>query len=166
MNVMFKRVTLIICTVFVFFLSMPFTAASATQLPQDFAFSNSDCGGSFFGLEPWYYYLPQGEISDGSVVKKCDIRCFNLLNSQTANDCGNKDSDLPYVLLAIIDDLLRIAGLLALGFIIYGAFKFVGSQGSPEGSTEARNTIVNALIGLAIASVAVVLVNYLGNTFG
>ncbi len=125
-------------------------------------FTNDSCDKeSFLGLEPWYHFLPAGEIDNGSAGHTCDVRCFNVLGNNL-NQCGNTKSDIPYVLLAIIDDLLRISGLVAVGFVFYGAFKYVGSQGSPDATASAQSTIINALIGLAIASIAVLLVQFIG----
>jgi hypothetical protein len=138
------------------------------------AFDNGSCAGTFFGLIPWYDYLPKGEISTNSnpgpggasiATTKCDVTCFNVTSipsSASPNMCGNRGSDIPFVLLAIIDDLLRISGLAALGFVFYAAFKYVGSQGSPEGTANAQSTLINALIGMAIAATAVFFVNFLG----
>ena len=121
----------------------------------------------FLGLKPWYAYIGN-ELDDGSKDSKnlCSVKCFNLLASKEPNECGQKGSDVPLVLLAIADDLLRIAGLVALGFVFVGAFKYVGSQGSPEGTAKAQETIINALIGLVLALSAVAIVSFLGNSLG
>lgn len=108
----------------------------------------------FFGLLPWYAYLK------GDLDSNCDIKNFTLLPG------AGQHSDLVLILLAIIDDLLRIAGLVAVGFIIYAAFNFVTSQGNPEDAAKARGTAINALIGLVIAMFAIVLVSFIGNKLG
>jgi hypothetical protein len=105
----------------------------------------------FFGLHPWYYYLQTN--------KDCSIKSFNVLGSSGT-------SDFILVILAIIDDMLRIAGFIAIGFIIYGGIMYVTSQGSPDQTGKAQNTIINALIGLVLAIVAVALVSFLGNRLG
>jgi hypothetical protein len=106
----------------------------------------STCKHQFFGLVPWYKYLTIDP-------KTCDIQNFSLLDSK----------DISLVLLAVIDDLLRLAGLLAVGFIIYGAIQYITSQGSPEATAKAQSTIINALIGLAIAMLAVGIVSFIGS---
>lgn len=108
-------------------------------------------GGDFFGLTPWYHYLPDGKFEG------CNIKHFNLLG---------KNSDVPLVLLAIVDDLLRIAGIVAVAFVIVGAFKYVASQGSPDETAKAQSTIVNALIGLALATISVGIVSFIGSNLG
>ena len=107
----------------------------------------------FFGLLPWYHYLKLDP-------KTCEVQDFNLLPG------GGQHSGLVLILLAIIDDLLRIAGLVAVGFIVYAAFNFITSQGNPEDAAKARGTAINALIGLMLAMFAVVLISFIGNKLG
>ena len=104
----------------------------------------------FFGLVPWYHYL--------NVDAKCNIITFNAL--------GSSSSDIPLIVLAIIDDLLRIIAILAIGFVIYGAIQYVVSQGQPDKTAKAQSTILNAIIGLAISLVAVGAVSYFGGKLG
>lgn len=104
---------------------------------------------NFLGMEPWYKY-----INDSDHFKGCEIKNFNLLPPK---------SDVPLVLLAIVDDLLRIAGIVAVAFVIYGGIRLITSEGNPESSSKARETILNALIGLVIAIVAIAFVSFIGN---
>ena len=109
----------------------------------------------FFGLIPWYQY-----INDKAHFSGCNVMNFRLLPR------GGHASDVPLVLLAIVDDLLRIAGMVAVAFVFIGAFKYVMSQGNPEDTASAQSTIINALIGLVIAVVAVAFVSFLGSKLG
>lgn len=108
----------------------------------------------FLGLEPWYRYLPKNDF-DG-----CTIKHFQFF----PNAAGQ--ADLPLVLLAVVDDMLRIAGIVAVSFVIVGAFRYVASQGNPEETGRAQSTIINALIGTAVAITATVFVNFLGQSLG
>ena len=103
---------------------------------------------------PWYQYLTVEKDDTDS----CAVTDFTLL----PND--GKSSDIPLVLLAVVDDLLRFAGLVAVIFVIYGGVQYATSQGSPDATAKAQSTIMNALIGLAIAVVAVTFVTFLGRT--
>jgi hypothetical protein len=67
--------------------------------------------------------------------------------------------DIGKILLAVAEILLRIGALVAVAFVIYGGFRYVLSQGQPENASNALKTIINALIGLAIAASATVVVN-------
>jgi hypothetical protein len=70
------------------------------------------------------------------------------------------------VALALVDVLLRLAGLAAIFFIVYGGIQYTTSQGNPDATAKAQNTIVNALIGLALSVVAVAGVSFLANRLG
>ena len=102
---------------------------------------------SFFGLTEWYRYLD----SETDALGKC-VPIINGLN------------DFWLIGLAIIDSLLKVAAMVAIGFVIYAGIQFVVSQGQPDKVKAARETILNAVIGLAIALVAVGVVSYIGNT--
>lgn len=112
-------------------------------------------GNDFFGLLPWYHYLPSGSLDSS-----CNVKEFNILPGT------NTPSDVPLVFIAVIDDLLRIAALVAIGFVIVGAIRLITSQGNPEDTSKAQSTIINALVGVAIAIISAGIVNFLGNKLG
>ena len=151
--------------------SNPLRITAAAQ-PVPVIVTECTTNGGFFGLEPWYAYLgKEFKYSSGASSgpdDKCDVKCFNLLTIPNGgkNQCGQGNSDVPLVLLAVIDDLLRIVGIAAVGFVIYGGFQYTTSQGSPDATSRAQSTIINALIGMALAMVSILVVSYLGNTFG
>jgi hypothetical protein len=146
--------------------------AGAVPVPAPTTFANdaAKCNPGFFGLKPWYAYMPDSEIGVRKIgdtpADPCGIKCFNIFVQADPNACGETASDIPGVILAVIDDLLRIAGLVAVGFIIAGSFQYVGSRGNAERTASAQSTIVAALTGLGIALVSVALVSYLGNQLG
>jgi hypothetical protein len=119
---------------------------------QSLAAINPCSKGSFLGLESWFHYLPKGDF-DGD----CNIKNFTVLGSK---------SDILLVGLAVLDDLIRIAALVAVGFVIYGGIQYVTSQGSPDQTKQAQQTIINALIGLALAILASSIVAFIGNRLG
>lgn len=108
---------------------------------------------TFFGLNPWYQYL---ELDPST----CEVKDFNLIPSN-----GQK-SDVPLVLLAVVDDLLRIAGIVAVVYIIYAGIQFIMSRGNPDEAAKARGALINAVVGLAIALIAVALVSFAGRSLG
>jgi hypothetical protein len=109
-------------------------------------FGAESCKSGFFGLPSWYQYLKLGN--------DCQVVDFTV------------PGDLILVALAIIDILIRLAGLVAVFFVIIGGIQYATSQGNPDDATKARNTIVNALIGLALTIVAVSFVSFLGSKLG
>jgi hypothetical protein len=123
-----------------------------------FALAPSGCETKFIGFNPWYHYLPAGDFGNG--VPKCD------LNSNFSHNLLGNHTDVLLILVAVVDDLLQLAGLVALAFVIVGAIKFITSEGNSEAATNARSTIINALAGLAISLIAIVLVNFIGTQVG
>jgi len=98
--------------------------------------------GSFLKFPTWYKYL-HGE----TVAGKCSV-VFNF------------PGDISKILLAVVEIMLRIAALVAVGFIIYGGFRYILSQGEPDQTNAARDTIINALIGLVIVIIATTVVAF------
>ncbi len=107
---------------------------------------------TFFGLPVWYKYL--NVTSDG-----CSFSGFTFF---TSAGIFNPDN-IFLILLAVLDDLLVIAGVVAVAFVIYGAVQFMLGQGEPERIKHAQGTILNAIIGLIIAVLGAAIVNFIGN---
>jgi hypothetical protein len=93
--------------------------------------------------------------TDGS----CEVVNFNALGN-------GSNSGILLIVLAIIDDLIRIAGMVAVAFVIVAGFKIMTAQGEPEKVASGRRTLVFALVGLAIAILAVTLVSFIGKALG
>ena len=96
------------------------------------------------GFPTWYKYL---NPTFDDAIKECRLD-FDLKNP----------GDFGKVVLAITEILLRVGGIAAVGFVLYGGFSFIVSQGDPQKSVAARRTILNALIGIVIAGIAVFIV--------
>ncbi len=120
----------------------------------------------FFGLVPWYRYLT---ITPDKETGTCRITSFDKEQSATDTDDGKvlgKTSPILLIALAILEDLIRVSALVAVGFVIYGGFQYLTSQGSPDDTKRAQQTIINALIGLVIALMAVGIVSFIGTQLG
>lgn len=118
-----------------------FVSVSPVALAQSNA---SACSRSFLGFPTWFKYLPM------SPPPECTV--------QTAGVGG---SVAVLVLMALIEIMLVLAGIIALGFIIFGSYKFILSQGDPQKVAGARTTIANAVVGLIIAIVASRVVSFI-----
>lgn len=109
---------------------------------------------TFLGiLKPWYQYLTLAKDSTGH----CSVANFTAL--------GNHSGFL-LIALAILDDLIRIAALVAVGYVIYGGIQYTTSQGSPDATSRAQSTIINALVGVVLAVLAASIVAFIGNRLG
>lgn len=105
--------------------------------------SSSTAG--FLGLPTWYKYLhPNYDASSGE--------CLLDINLTSPAFYGS-------VLFAVFEIILRLGAIVAVGFVIAGGFWYMLSQGEPEKTRMAKNTIINALVGLAITMLSVALVN-------
>lgn len=112
---------------------------------------------TFFGLVPWYQYLT---LELDKNTNNCKITNFDDEKVLGAS------SPVLLIALAILDNMLRIIGLVSVGFIIFGGFQYMTSQGSPDSTKQAQQTIINALIGLVIALIATGLVSFIGTKLG
>lgn len=64
-----------------------------------------------------------------------------------------------------IDFLFIAATLLIFGYIVFGGWKFIISQGEKKAVQEAKDTIVFSVIGLIVISVSFLIVNVIGAFF-
>ena len=125
---------------------------------QQFADANS-CSKSFMGLKTWFAYFPASWFGDGA-GNACGInKNFQLLPA-------SGQSGLLLIGLAIADDLLRIATLVAVGYVIYGGIQYETSNGDPNATKTAQQTIINSLIGLVLAILAASIVGFVGDQLG
>lgn len=112
---------------------------------------------NFLGLVPWYKNV---------VGPQPDGRCGVILNlAPTAGHPANWDA-IWIIALNLIDDLLRVAGFLAVVFVLYGGIRYIVSQGEPQNTSDAQGTILNALVGLVIAGIAASVVSFLSDQLG
>jgi ABC-type Fe3+ transport system permease subunit len=110
-------------------------------------------GGSFLGFPTWYKYLPGIETFNGQVSANVCLPRIQAIN------------DVWLIAAAIVEILLRIAGLVAIAFVIMGGAKYMMSRGEPDKTSGALQTIINALIGLVIAIASTILVTFIAGRF-
>lgn len=101
----------------------------------------------FFFIPPWWEYLPADKFA-----ADCSIQAFSFPN------------DLLAVSLAVVDMLLRVAGLVAVVSVIAAGVGYITASGTVEKAASARRRIYNSLIGLGIVAVASGFVAFIGNT--
>lgn len=79
-------------------------------------------------------------------------------------DPGDAPDEVWPVVKNIINVVLGILGVVAVGVIILGGFYFLTSQGDAAKVTKGKNTILWGVVGLIIALLAFAIVNFvLGN---
>lgn len=77
-----------------------------------------------------------------------------------AAGCGGGGDQLPIVIKNILIAIIGISGLIAVIFIIIGGVQYMSSSGDPAKVKKAKDTILYALIGLAICALAFAIVNF------
>jgi len=87
---------------------------------------------------------------------------------ETVLSCGIKTGDIhlwmiPYYIARIIEFLIAIAGLVSVFFTILGGY-FYAWGGLTEDKEKGKKTVMYALIGLALASLAWIIVNIVQTT--
>ncbi len=116
-----------------------------------FAESNEcDKKGRILTLKPWYDGLTKGD---------CSIK-------DIGSDADSQANFIWRVVLNIVDDLLQLIGYTTVGYIMYGGFLMMTSNGAPDKAAHGRKTIMSAAIGLVIALASVALVNFISSNIG
>lgn len=105
--------------------------------------------GSKFGVPTWYRYV-NGVDNAGKCSPDIDFS-------------SNLQGGVIAILLGVFDIILFLGGIMAVGFVIVGAFQYIIAQGEPERAKNARSTIINALIGLVIVLFSTAIVRLIGN---
>ena len=81
-------------------------------------------------------------------------------SSGAANQVPLNAAPLPALLLGVINTALFLAAVLALGFLVWGGFKYIQSRGDEREIESAKGTIVSAIIGLVVIGIAAAIVNF------
>lgn len=116
------------------------------------AASDSKCpSGKILTLKPWY---------DGLMEKNdCSLKT-------PGTDANAQANYIWKIALNIIEDLLQIVGYATTGYIMYGGFLMMTSNGAPEKAAHGRKTIMSAAIGLVIALVSIAIVGFVSSRIG
>lgn len=83
---------------------------------------------------------------------------------QQGTECTIKD--IFVLLVGIYNFLLSMAAIVAFGFLIYGAIQMFLYSADENSIANGKQTIMQALIGLAITALAYILVNTLVTALG
>ena len=116
------------------------------------SFADDECSnkGKILTLKPWYSGLTNNDCS--------------LKNPDT--DTNSQANYIWKIVLNIVDDLLQLIGYTTVGYIMYGGFLMMTSNGAPDKAAHGRKTIMSAAIGLVIALASVALVNFISSKIG
>lgn len=72
----------------------------------------------------------------------------------------NGVGDLPTFVLRVANWILWFAGALVLIYLVYGGILYITAGGDAEKATKGRTAVINAVIGLIIILLAVVIIGW------
>ena len=73
---------------------------------------------------------------------------------------ASSENDISDAIGNIIKSFIAIGGVVALGFIVFGGFQYMTSNGDAGKVQKAKTTILYAVIGLVVAALAFTIVNF------
>ena len=116
------------------------------------SFADDACSnkGKILTLKPWYSGLTNDD---------CSLK-------NPGADTNSQANYIWKIALNIVDDLLQLIGYTTVGYIMYGGFLMMTSNGAPDKAARGRKTIMSAAIGLVIALASVALVNFISSKIG
>ena len=116
------------------------------------SFADDACSnkGKILTLKPWYSGLTNND---------CSLKT-------PGQDTNSQANYIWKIALNIVDDLLQLIGYTTIGYIMYGGFLMMTSNGAPDKAARGRKTIMSAAIGLVIALASVALVNFISSKIG
>jgi ABC-type Fe3+ transport system permease subunit len=79
---------------------------------------------------------------------------------QTGADCNTGANGVTNIVSTIVQILSIVVGAVAVIMIIYSGFRYITSGGDAARVSSAKNTLIYAVIGIAIAVLAQVLVSF------
>ncbi len=85
--------------------------------------------------------------------------CNGLSQIDTTQDCGNGGNGIANIVKVVVQIISYIAGAVAVIMIIVSGFNYITSGGDSNKVAAAKNTLIYAVIGIAIAVLAQVIVN-------
>lgn len=150
----FKRLAAILG--FALFVGAPVFAVVAPSV--SYAAPAKTCNQHFLTFPTWF----RGLVDPAT----CEIVSPNDPSLGKAMNNDRLSNFIWHIVLNIIEIALQLVAYLAVFFIIYGGFQFLTNGANPSGIEKARTTLLNAVIGLAIALGAVGLVNLIVTVIG
>lgn len=93
-----------------------------------------------------------------------DPACSKLTDKEAlaAAGCptGEEDAKIGDVAKNIINVVITVLGLVAVLFVVIGGVNYTTSQGDPQKTKKARDTILYAILGVILAVLAYTIVNF------
>ena len=98
-----------------------------------------------------------------TVATVCNASAYTLQEGAQAAQCDGCPSDLfgnSGVFKQVTNTILYIVGIVAVIMLIIGGIKYVVSGGDAKKVTDAKNTVLYAIIGLIVCFLSFAIVNF------
>jgi cytochrome bd-type quinol oxidase subunit 2 len=91
--------------------------------------------------------------------------CAGLSSVDSSQGCGaDSDKAVTNIVKAIVNILSFIVGITGVIMVVVAGFKYITSSGDSNNISSAKNTLLYALVGLAIAALAQFIVHFTLNS--
>ena len=120
-----------------------------------------ECADRLLTFPAWYRGVSETKGSGTNAT--CEIKSPSTLNTP-----GQEDGLTKFIWAIVLNGIeiaMQAVGYLAVGFIIYGGFKYITGAGDSGKIVTGRKLILNAVIGLVVSLLAVVIVNIVLGSF-
>ena len=100
-----------------------------------------------------------GTIEGGNI--QSNLKCGTTLSTENT-DCNVEEgtTKVNELITSIVNIFSIIVGLISVVMIIYGGFRYVTSGGDSNNVSNAKNTIIYAIIGLVVVALAQFIVQF------
>ena len=93
---------------------------------------------------------------------------INICSNENSVYCKNKntgETQVNGIIKTIVEVLLTAVGAISIIMIVIGGIMFALSSGDAQKAAKARNTVLYAVVGLAVSLFASAIVNFVFNRF-
>lgn len=111
------------------------------------------CNTSVMGVPAWYNNI---------TTKDKEGNC-TIVSPKSLDPTNGIQIFILRIAINSVTLLLMLTGYICVIFVIYGGFKYFFSAGSSDGMSKAKQTILNAFIGLLISFLSVGIINAVFN---
>ena len=91
--------------------------------------------------------------------------CSGNENSVYCKNKGSGETQVNGIIKTIVEVLLTAVGAISIIMIVIGGIMFALSSGDAQKAAKARNTVLYAVVGLAVSLFASAIVNFVFNRF-
>ena len=100
-----------------------------------------------------------------SAANGIDICSNGNENSVYCKNKGSGETQVNGIIKTIVEVLLTAVGAISIIMIVIGGIMFALSSGDAQKAAKARNTVLYAVVGLAVSLFASAIVNFVFNRF-